>query len=318
VEAYEEAAAEPQPEPEECSPEVQPEPPIHEDDFWGVPIKRYKKKGKSTAVDNLVIEEKTPESKPVADYDGWGSWGSMRKKDRNKGKAHLEIQEPKVDEAPSLAPQSEPLVEADIWGTWGAVSKKDKKKKGKARDASVSPAPETVVKGDVWAFATMKDKKMSSVPEREPARVEIDWSSFWQPKSSKTATEPPTTTPSLPGGTCPETTARLPQPVAARNGQTVVLTIRYPNETNNQPRQVMVTLADNTRAAIFDAVSLYLDLNKAMQRTQRQRKLEIKCGAGKNGDVDLSALEESKWPEYLEYFRQYTRLPELTVDVVDC
>jgi hypothetical protein len=34
--------------------------------------------------------------------------------------------------------------------------------------------------------------------------------------------------------------------------------------------------------------------------------------------VDLSTLEEIVWPEYLDYFRQYTRIPELTVYVVDC
>lgn len=49
----------------------------------------------------------------------------------------------------------------------------------------------------------------------------------------------------------------------------------------------------------------------------RQRKIEIKYSAGKNRDLDLSALEESKWPEYINYLCQYTKLPELTVSVVD-
>lgn len=79
----------------------------------------------------------------------------------------------------------------------------------------------------------------------------------------------------------------------------------------------MLTLADNTRAAIFGAVNSYLDSKSPLVRRRGQRKLEIMYGVGKNGDVDLSALEENLWPEHLEYFCQYTRFPELTVDVVN-
>lgn len=47
------------------------------------------------------------------------------------------------------------------------------------------------------------------------------------------------------------------------------------------------------------------------------RRLEIKYGAGKDGDLELSAVDENMWPDYLEYFCQCTKFPELTVDVVD-
>ena len=80
----------------------------------------------------------------------------------------------------------------------------------------------------------------------------------------------------------------------------------------------MTTIADNTRTAIIDTVNSYLDSKSMLKGMQGQRKLEIKYGVGRNGDVDLSTLEEDMWPEYLDYFRQYTRIPELTVDVVDC
>ena len=52
-------------------------------------------------------------------------------------------------------------------------------------------------------------------------------------------------------------------------------------------------------------------------RIPGQRQIEIKYGIGKNGDLDLSALGEGKWPEYQQNFRHYTKLPELTVDIVD-
>ena len=52
-------------------------------------------------------------------------------------------------------------------------------------------------------------------------------------------------------------------------------------------------------------------------RIPGQRQIEIKYGTGKNGDLDLSALGEGKWPKYLENFPQCTKVPELTVDIVD-
>jgi len=64
-------------------------------------------------------------------------------------------------------------------------------------------------------------------------------------------------------------------------------------------------------------VNLYLNQKSLLVDFPRQRKIEIKYSAGKNRDLDLSALEESKWPEYINYLCQYTKLPELTVSVVD-
>lgn len=100
--------------------------------------------------------------------------------------------------------------------------------------------------------------------------------------------------------------------------RTVVVTIQFPNEISSKPQHVMTTVADNTRAAMFDAVNSYLDSKNVLKRMQGQRELEIKCGVGRNGDVDVSTVEETMWPEYLDYFRQYTRIPELTVQVMGC
>jgi hypothetical protein len=85
-----------------------------------------------------------------------------------------------------------------------------------------------------------------------------------------------------------------------------------------KPLQAMITLADNTRAAILEAVHSYIDSKSSLMYNRGLRRLEIKSGAGKKGEVDLSTLEETMWPEYLEYFRQYTKLPELTIDCLHC
>ena len=77
----------------------------------------------------------------------------------------------------------------------------------------------------------------------------------------------------------------------------------------------MTTITDDTRTAIISSANSYLD-SKSIG-LQGRRKLEIKSGVGRNGDVDLSTLEETLWPEYLGYFCQYTKIPELTIDVVE-
>ena len=77
----------------------------------------------------------------------------------------------------------------------------------------------------------------------------------------------------------------------------------------------MLSLTDNTYAAICEAVSAYLDTQDS--GLAPKRTLQIKSGMGRNGKVDLSAIEASMWPVYMEYFCQYTKLPELTVDVLD-
>ena len=123
---------------------------------------------------------------------------------------------------------------------------------------------------------------------------------------------------SLPQAASTEAAPHAVQSPALRSGQTVVLTIQFPDEINIKPLQAMITLAGNTRAAIFDAVHSYLDSKSSLTRREGLQRLEIKSGAGKDGDVDLSTLEETMWPEYLEYFCQYTKLPELTVDCFRC
>jgi len=109
----------------------------------------------------------------------------------------------------------------------------------------------------------------------------------------------------------------LPLAESIADRQIVVFTIQFPNELSNKPLQVMTTIADNTRTAIINAVNSYLDSKSILKGTQGQREIDIKYGVGRNGDVDLSTLDETMWPDYLDYFRQYTRIPELTVDVVE-
>jgi hypothetical protein len=128
----------------------------------------------------------------------------------------------------------------------------------------------------------------------------------------------PTSAPSLTAAISTEITTDNLQVQVAQSPRTVVFTIEFPNEISNKPLQVMATISDNTRTAIIDAVNSYLDSKSVLKGEQGQRRLEIKYGIGRNGDVDLSTLEETMWPEYLDYFRQYTRIPELTVDVMDC
>ena len=48
-----------------------------------------------------------------------------------------------------------------------------------------------------------------------------------------------------------------------------------------------------------------------------QRKVKIKYGVGRNGRVDVSTLEDTMWPQYLDYFRQFTKIPELTVEIME-
>jgi hypothetical protein len=315
-------------------PNLNPAPP--EDDFgWGsFATKKVKKdkKGKKYRQELLeTVEQPAPVPEPTFNDDGWGSWGAVSKKSKKeKTEISVEIVEPTVDEAPPPPSECQPVINDDIWGSWGAVSKKSKKKKSKATDASIEPASEAVVDDDLWAaFSTKKDKKKISVPETQPEAADDEWSSLWQlkriKKDKKTdqvplvseAVEYLTTAPSPPAATSEETTTHNAQLHTSPSRQTVVFTIQYPNDRSIKPLQVMITLEDNTRAGIFDAVNSYLDSKSTLTGGNGQRKLEITTAAGKNGDVDLSALEESMWPDYLVYFRQYTWLPELTVDVVE-
>jgi hypothetical protein len=249
--------------------------------------------------------------------DSGGGWGAASKKSKKKKD---EVKDASVELAPI------PAVNDDSWGGWGAISKKSKKKKDEAKDAFIELAPIPAVNDDWWKFATTKDEAKNPVPEPRPEVMKDEAPSIAKEPCDHTleapldpeAIEHPATAPSLPGVAYTKTIAHASRQEVTRSGQTVVFTIQYPNEINNKPLQAMITLAGNTRGAIFDAVNSYLDSKPVLMGKHGQRNLEIKSGVGKNGDVDLSALEETMWPEYLEYFRQYTRLPELTVDVVDC
>jgi hypothetical protein len=306
-------------------PEPEPETRPFDNDFaWGSfsSKKDKKKKGKiSVEIEKLKVEEIVPPSSEsqVVEDDTWGDWGALpSKKSKKKKKAK--------DVSVELAP--EPVVEDDSWGGWGAIGKKSKKKKDEAKDAFIELAPIPAVNDDWWKFATTKDEAKNPVPEPQPEVMKDEEPSIAKEPCDHRieapldpeAIEHPATAPSLPGVAYTKTIAHASRPQETRIGQTVVFTIQYPNEINSKPLQAMITLAGNTRGAIFDAVNSYLDSKTGLMGKlfQRKRKLEIKSGVGKNGDVDLSALEETMWPEYLEYFRQYTRLPELTVDVVDC
>ncbi|KAL2059827.1 hypothetical protein VTL71DRAFT_9982 [Oculimacula yallundae] len=98
---------------------------------------------------------------------------------------------------------------------------------------------------------------------------------------------------------------------------TIVFTIKLPNELSEKSLQVMAAIADDTRTAIMEFVNSYLDLQSIPNGIQVQRKVTIKYGAGRNGPIDVSTLEVTTWPQYLDYFRQYTRIPELTVDIME-
>lgn len=78
---------------------------------------------------------------------------------------------------------------------------------------------------------------------------------------------------------------------------------------------IMLFLTDTTCAAICEAVFAYLDSQESVLPSKR--KLQIRSGIGRNGKVDLSAIEQSMWPVYMKYFCQYTKLLELTVDILD-
>jgi hypothetical protein len=305
------------------APEPEPDARPSDNDFgWGSfsSKKDKKKKGKiSVETEELKVEEIVPpssESNQVVEDDTWGDWGALPSK---KSKKKKKVKDASVELAP------EPVVEDDSWGGWGAISKKSKKKKDEVKDASVELAPKPAVDDDWWKFATRKDEAKNPVPEpqlevkdEEPSIAKEPCDHTLEAPLDPEAIEHPATAPSLPGIAYTKTIAHASRQEVTRSGQTVVFTIQYPDEINIKPLQAMITLAGNTRGAIFDAVNSYLDSKTVVTGKQGQRKLEIKYGVGKNGDVDLSALEETMWPEYLEYFRQYTRLPELTVDVVDC
>jgi hypothetical protein len=91
-------------------------------------------------------------------------------------------------------------------------------------------------------------------------------------KPAQEAAEASITSASLLKEIQPEVTApRTHRPA----GQTVVLTILHTSKVS--------------KAAVLDSVNFYLDFNSLLVHFPGQRKIEIKYGTGKNGDLDLSA-----------------------------
>ena len=115
----------------------------------------------------------------------------------------------------------------------------------------------------------------------------------------------------------PASKLRISNHGSSPQGYTVVLTIVYPGRRifDAKTYQTMVNLTENTKTAIINAANSYVDFIRQMDLAAR--KIEIKSGVGKAGNIDVSTLEDGRWPEYLEYFRLCTTLPELTVEVTD-
>ncbi|KAF8854318.1 hypothetical protein BDZ45DRAFT_728908 [Acephala macrosclerotiorum] len=290
----EEEALAPEPEPE-------PEPAAVVDDFGlgSVTKKDKKKKGKR--------EEKALVSEP--DDSGLGSFTKKDKKKKGKKEGKGRVSEP----------------EPDDFGL-GFSSKKGKKKKAK----NAEPIPqEAMVIEELVLEPIVEDlgrELVDTVVSEDPTPAEElfvkeieapltpgePFVEAIEPPLPQEIEEPSIATTSLLGPL--EVTTGSSQPLA---GYTIVLNILYTSKTAKQTLRAMVTLEDNTRRGIFSAVNLYLDSRTPPAQIQNQRTLEIKYGAGKDGDLELSALDENMWPEYLEYFRQYTKFPELTIDVVD-
>ncbi|KAI9743471.1 MAG: hypothetical protein M1818_002783 [Claussenomyces sp. TS43310] len=94
----------------------------------------------------------------------------------------------------------------------------------------------------------------------------------------------------------------------------VVLKILYSSKEFSCTLHKMVNLAENTKAAILEAATSYVGQKLHLDDTW-QPEMIISQGVGRLGDIDVSALEESRWPEYLAYFCQYTIIPELTIEI---
>ncbi|KAH8598628.1 hypothetical protein B0O99DRAFT_738822 [Bisporella sp. PMI_857] len=319
---------EPQPEREsEPQPELEPE--LVEDDGWGSfgASKKNKKKKSRVVFETPIVEDIPPPDPEPVENDDWASWGSFRtsKKDKKK-KPRVVFEIPIVEETPLPDPEPEPApVEDDSWGTWG-TAKKDKKKKLKVMikepiiediplpDPESEPAP--VEDNGLGFGASRKDKKdkEQSIVE-DILRTEVTANNL----HAETSEAPPAIEAVIPS----TTTASLPQTVLTNVTsqppvvKTVVLKIVHTSKAGTQTLQTMVNLAENTKKAIFDAVNRYLDYGSDVRYPSSCRIIEIKSGSGKDGDLDLSALEEGRWPEYLEYLSQYTRFPELTVHARD-
>jgi len=227
----------------------------------------------------VVMEESQP--KPDED-DEWSSFSVSKKEKKGKKKGKKAIEEVEILE--ESIPEPGPVL-----------------------SAACDPVPEAVVEQDSWldwGMSLKKDKKKkklrSTVPSHGGGAQAVQ-------EESEIGLEVGQFAPLAIG---------IPTPAAPRSGQTVVFTIRHSNSINKvRTLEVMLFLTDTTYAAICEAVFEYLDSQEGILPSKRT--LKIKSGIGRNGKVDLLAVEESMWPVYMEYFCQYTKLPELTVDVLD-
>lgn len=256
-------------------------------DYWGAfsSKKNKKKKKGKTIIDNL---DSIVETSPLVDESFDASQVKLEEHERIQSELHPVREE--YDPAPSTPPTNE----VDDLSIFSANCKNT--------DVLVEPTPaqEPMVHDDEWAIPL--------------GRVEKDLQAF--ESESKAKHNSPTTS-SLPETGSPAPTGCVPQTQDALEGKTVVFTIRSDFRTDSRTLQVMMTLAANTRAAITNALNSYLDSKIPSSCEQVQRKLEIKSGAGKDGDVDFSTLDESMWPACLEYLGQHKKVLELTVGVVD-
>ncbi|KAH6715752.1 hypothetical protein BKA61DRAFT_654707 [Leptodontidium sp. MPI-SDFR-AT-0119] len=307
----------------ESIPEPEPEPVPDEDYGWGFGIgrkgKKEKKKGRKAVEEVEVIEESIPEPEPVpspaCDPEPEESIPEPESVPSPACDPEPEesIPEPESVPSPACDPEPEesiPEPESVPSPAYDPEPEESTPEPEPVPSLACDPEPEAVVEQDSW----------------------LTWGTTWGTSPKKNKEKMRSTVPSDGAGAqnvqeeseiglgvtqlAPPLAASIPTPTAPRNGQTVVFTIRHPNH-NNKTRtlEVMLFLTDTTYAAICEAVFAYLDSQEGI--VPSKRTMQIRSGIGRNGEVDLSAVEESMWSVYMEYFCQYTKLPELTVDVLD-
>ena len=313
-------------------PEPTPEP--AEDNFgWGS-IPKKQKKHKALIEEEPQAPEPAPE--PVEDVPEWNHFSTSKKKKKGKTVVEVEI----IPSSPPLELEPEPEPEPELEQvldlalaenySFGFGSSKKKKKGGKTAieveippspPLELEPAPELAAE-DFWGFSSVKKKKKGEtlieeetppLPEPKlddslpnpplpssplPSEPHLRIEEGVRETSRSEAPLPPKTVGHLKTIPLAKITTDTFQAQVTRSLRTVVFTIQFPNEAIIEPLNVMATIADNTHTAIIDAVNSYLD-SKDMPS---QRKLEIKSAVGRNGVIDVSTLEESMWPDYLDYF----------------
>ncbi|KAL2068579.1 hypothetical protein VTL71DRAFT_14916 [Oculimacula yallundae] len=334
--------------------EVAPEPLV--DDGWGsFPTKKDKKKKRIPAIEehphpeeiSSISAEVAPE--PIVD-DGWGSF--LTKKDKKKKRITTIEEHPLLEEVSSISVEVtlEPIVD-DGWGSFSLAKKK--KKKGITSMEECPPPEEVAIEpakdfgwgsssttkkknkkdhADQDVLSTSKEKTIETLTEEERrASPDFEPISNLVEECEENNLENLPTVPVIALHSPPESgpgskdissghitfEAELPPKLVARRCEAIVFMIQFPNEMSVNPLQVMTTIAENTRTAILDSVNSYLSSKGMLIGNMGQRKIVIRSAVGRSGNLDVSTLEDTKWPEYLEYFRQYTKIPELMVDVTD-